>query len=577
MTTRKRKWTKKEALEAIRSHQSSLQLVAEQICDEMLPLNFHDDETSAEVEKLEHIVEKIRTALSKLWFFDKQRKFRHDPEALEETFVCTSQYSLFQSSQESTGQKTSSLETFDSQELQQDIPQSSQKEYKRRPLTDLTLSSETRRRRVRDQREIFAQWCSEQGCTSSELAGLFIHLDNYFVDRDLSKTGWALFCGNSKLNQQKATLLEGIWVMERLGISYAKYTDLRLRFLDRFILPPAYLVSEKSKQMRPPLQPFKNGVRAKLEDCLRMTLLDHLSLLEPSEFDDKIQFSFNYGLDGSGQHSDYAQLSKASFSTKQVMNVCFALSSIKNSKGMTLWSAREKGHNCPQNIRPWLLFPSKESDELLKELIPSLDKEVQDLAEYGLEIELPNGRRVKAEVEMQQMSMCNGKMIVRLLQIGGSYCTMCHYSQAESHTSEIILAGFKITRSVETIAEVALELTNPVNNTIMKSSGDYERRQGITGVPITSAKLTTVLPVCHAKIQAFDWIVNRLIVKANSHKKLHSSTAPIRYSVEEKNAEKEARDTLAIEMKKELEISIGDPSEMTTGNKFKAFSSDEVN
>lgn len=106
--------------------------------------------------------------------------------------------------------------------------------------------------------------------------------------------------------------------------------------------------------------------------------------------------------------------------------------------------------------------------------------------------------------------------------------------------------------------------------------GDYETRQGITGIPITSSDVTVVLPVCHAKIQTFDWIVNRLMVKANSHKKWHSSSAPVRYSEEEKAAEKAARENLKEEIKNLLGISISDPDQMLTGNCFKAFCSDNA-
>jgi hypothetical protein len=39
MDERKRKWTKREALEVIRRHQKNIRLAAEEICEEMLPGN----------------------------------------------------------------------------------------------------------------------------------------------------------------------------------------------------------------------------------------------------------------------------------------------------------------------------------------------------------------------------------------------------------------------------------------------------------------------------------------------------------------------------------------------------------
>jgi len=469
MSTRKRKWTRKDALDVLKKHQKNFQSAAEEICEELLPSGFHDEETTLEIEKLERIIFNIGSALGKLNAQDKQRKFRHNQDALEQTFASSSQYSLFQSSQEST--QESSVNTFDSQDLFSSLPQSTQKEYRKRNLTDPTLSSESRRRRVKEHREIFRQWCNEQGCSVSELAGLFIHQEFYLTDREKAKIGWELFCGNSGLNPQRATVLEAVWVMEKLGISYSKYTDLRIKFLDRFIFPPAHLVADQSKQLRPQLEVYRNGVRAGLSECLVSTISERLSLVDLSGVDEKIWFSFNYGMDGSGQHSDYSQLSKTHFSTKQVFNVCFALTSIKNKDGHLIWSAASRGHNSPQNIRPLALFPSKESDEVLRDFVPLLDEEIQQIKTEGLELKLPNQTIVKAELEKEIMSMIDGKMIVRLLQLGGSYCTMCHNSQAQCHSQSFVATGFKITRSVDSIQDLALSLLDPESNEITKRPG----------------------------------------------------------------------------------------------------------
>jgi hypothetical protein len=305
-------------------------------------------------------------------------------------------------------------------------------------------------------------------------------------------------------------------------------------------------------------------------------LAERLATVDASNLGNKILFSFNYGMDGSGQHSDFSQQSKANFSTKQIINVCFALIKINKPDGTAIWSASDKGHNSPQNIRPLALFPSKESDEMLRVFVPTLDEEIKTIRTSGLQLKLQNGEILQAEIEKEAMSMCDGKMIVRLLQLGGSYCTMCHFGQDECHDESIISAGFKITRTVESIKELAESLFDHETDEIKKAPGDYQSRQGITGLPITEAELTTVLPVCHAKIHAFDWVINRLLVKANSHKKWHSSSKPVRYSEEEKVSEKEARESLKINLKQLMGINIADPTEMTTGNKFKTFCSDNA-
>jgi hypothetical protein len=444
-------------------------------------------------------------------------------------------------------------------------------------LNDPGLTTQTLRRRVKEQRNAIGEWCSQQGCTIVEFAGLLIYLESYPVNREMAKTGWNVFKGILQDAIPKATILEAIWMLERLEISYSKYTDLRLMILDRFLLPAVHLVAEISKKMRPSLEVYHNGARALLADCLTLTIEEQMSLCDTLPEDDAtIYFSFNYGLDGSGQHGDYAQISKANYSTKQVINVSFALCSIKNADGTILWCSSFRGHNSPQNIRPLALFPEKESDEILKEFIPSLDREVERIKETGLQINLPNQKTITAKVEKEAMSMCDGKMIVRLLQLGGSYCTMCHLSQSQCHDPTVISSGFKITRTVESIQQLALSLTDPDSEQIKKIPGDYAIRQGITGIPLTTADVTKTLPVCHSKIQTFDWVVNRLLVKANSSQKWHSSTTPMRYTVEEKNAEKKAREEIKKELKQKLGINIGDPSDMVTGNRFKTFSSDEA-
>ena len=68
--------------------------------------------------------------------------------------------------------------------------------------------------------------------------------------------------------KHEASTIEAIWICEKLEISRAKYTDLRLMPLDRFVLPPVYKVSAKAQEMLPSLEPYKNGVRAQVGDCL---------------------------------------------------------------------------------------------------------------------------------------------------------------------------------------------------------------------------------------------------------------------------------------------------------------------
>jgi hypothetical protein len=460
-----------------------------------------------------------------------------------------------------------------SQELSALMQLEPKKEYKKRPITDPNLSSDTRRRRVKEMRAEFEKWCQTLGCSTVQLCGLFIHLDSYTEQRATSRIGWSLFTGAS-VEPQSVSVVRALWIMERLGLSKAKYTELRLHLSDLIHLPAEYLVLKETRKMRPELSIYRHGVRASLSECLSLTLIDHLTVAEKcQDLGPNICFSYVYGQDGSGCHQDYALMSKTTYSTKQIFSVCFALLSITKPDGSVIWSAAARGHNSPTNDRPLALFPEKECDELLREFNPTLDIEVKNVRS-GLTLTLPSGRIINARVLRDAMTMLDGKMIVRLLQLGGAYCTMCTRSLPDCHDPAIIAEGFEIDRSVESIKELALVHVDPDTGCILTAPRDYDTRQGITGIPITEADVTKTLPVCHMKIQTFDFIVNRLMVKQNSTQKWHCSAKPVRYSAAERESEERAWNRLKIDIKDALGIKIKDPNDMIKGNSFKTFSSD---
>ncbi len=103
-----------------------------------------------------------------------------------------------------------------------------------------------------------------------------------------------------------------MWIMEKLGFSYAKYQELRLQLFGRFFLLPCYIVITETHRTMPALQDFHRVVKASLYEGLKLTLEEQLSLLDSVP---DIAFGFTYGIDGSGQHTDYEQKSKKGYST----------------------------------------------------------------------------------------------------------------------------------------------------------------------------------------------------------------------------------------------------------------------
>ena len=104
-----------------------------------------------------------------------------------------------------------------------------------------------------------------------------------------------------------------------------------MRLIDRIYIPPVMHVRAENQQHRPSLMEYRNGVKAPLLQCLSLTLTERLNHMDLSGLDQeliRIDFKMGWGLDGSGEHSNYHQLSKVSYTTKQVISACFALRSI---------------------------------------------------------------------------------------------------------------------------------------------------------------------------------------------------------------------------------------------------------
>ena len=261
------------------------------------------------------------------------------------------------------------------------------------------------------------------------------------------------------------------------------------------------MVREENKKHRPLLQEYHHGVIASMPKCISLTLTERLQVLDLTGIDlstANVSFSFCWGMDGSGDHSNYQQLTKSDYTTKQVMSCCFAIREVKVEDNLgeeVVWSSSVDGANRHQNTRPLALFPEQETAALMREFVPIVEEAVHGIKEGGVEVELNTGSVVKAACDDARLSMADGKMVSTLLNLGGAYCTMCSKSQAECQKVEVIEAGFIIDRSVESIAQLALSLTDPETGEVIRKKADYNRRQGICGQPITESDLTKHIPV----------------------------------------------------------------------------------
>lgn len=565
-TPKKRKrLSRQEALDIGKRHgKKKIKEATEEIVKILADLEEVDFDDEIRVQ-LENTQDQIRRKLHRLLQEDKSRKFRNNPEQLDTTFVSASQFSDLADSS-----PPSSLDLF-SKDLYSGLQDNRPSEYEKAPITDPNLSKKTLRRRTKEFRDIFEDKAREFGCTTVQLAGLFIYLDSYPQDRQTAQLGWNLFEG--KAMEKQVSTPEAVWIMERNKMSWAGYQELRLRLLDRLVLPPRYLISEMTKRSLPSLEEYNHGVRASLTECIKLTLEEQLSLIK--EVPRLINFKFCYGMDGSGQHSDYEQKSKKDYSTSSVVFSAFSLISISSSiTDEILWETT--AHNSPSTIRPLALFPSKETVEMLKDYAPTLDTEMKKIQQDGISLIMPNGQHVTALFTAEgeePMTMLDGKMITQLLGLGGAYCTMCDLTILDCHNPTNIEREFSINRDIAALHMQAFLMCEEGEGEILRNPSDYQARSGITSIPITEADLTKNIPVCHLKVHIFTWI-RELMIRQNSHQKWHCSEKPVRFTPVEKAREKEAEEKLRIEVKEALAINIGDATKMVEGNKFKAFSSD---
>ena len=98
--TRKRKFSKREVLALLKERENDLEKVAGEICEELVPFDATIEEELLVNDRLERMAKaagNVERKVRKLQKANKERKFRHNQEMLEETLVSCSQNSIFQS------------------------------------------------------------------------------------------------------------------------------------------------------------------------------------------------------------------------------------------------------------------------------------------------------------------------------------------------------------------------------------------------------------------------------------------------------------------------------------------------
>ena len=328
VAVRKKNFKKSEILERLKKHDNKVKEVASECALELCDFDITDEEAMQVEDRVNRLSETIGKLAQKVYkikneFKDKQKMNSNTRKRkMEEVGISSSQYSIFDSEPMSDIENALS-DVESSQPVSQPASQPSKRPetYKKKPLTE-EMAQRSRRRRVVEKRVMFEKWAEEEGLTVTKLLGYFMHLDNYHSgEKSLAAIGYRVFAGEKVFNKSEVSLDEAIWMIELGGINQAAWLEFRLRLQDRIVLPPVNKVREENQKYRPELTIYKHGVMASLDTCLSLTLTDrlkHIDLTGISAEGREITFKFTWGLDGSGDHSNYHQLSKVGFSTKQV-------------------------------------------------------------------------------------------------------------------------------------------------------------------------------------------------------------------------------------------------------------------
>ena len=121
---RKKSYSRREILEKLEECENDVKRAVGEIVADISPNDMSDinmDDFEIKVEKLEQVSKNLATKVYKLKKSVQLRKFRHNPEFLEEKFFSSSQYSILQSE--------------DSEELSQTFSQASLHDEAERPET----------------------------------------------------------------------------------------------------------------------------------------------------------------------------------------------------------------------------------------------------------------------------------------------------------------------------------------------------------------------------------------------------------------------------------------------------------
>ena len=233
---RKKQLSGREIIEKLDSNENDVKKAVGAMLEELCPFNINDEDALKIEDRVERLAKVSKVFESKVYRLRKdvkERKFRHNPESLEEPMISCSQHSIFDSQEVSDAMKEIEDEVMkEGESLKEKTNGERAEKYEKKPL-DMDLSKQTRRRRVAEKRVVLKQWADEEKVTVSQLLGYLLYVENWMMEKSLAGVGWQVFSGEVPEGKPQMSLEEAIWLREKSGMSEAILQEVRLRLLDR--------------------------------------------------------------------------------------------------------------------------------------------------------------------------------------------------------------------------------------------------------------------------------------------------------------------------------------------------------
>lgn len=384
------------------------------------------------------------------------------------------------------------------QEVEDEDGQSRPK-YIKKDLTDLK-SKKALLKRTDKIWEDLCKFASSEEVEVHRLLGLLLtRCDN----KGASKIGSNLWEENEEKLNDGVSIDTAMAIMVDAGLGRQTYSNQRkiLKSSGFNILPPWVWVRERQRIITPEVKTLSEdfvGVYFPFKESMKMTtqrILCKQTIFKDLTNGDKIKLQIKFGFDGSGSHAIYNQVNNEQ--THNIIVTMFCPLSLEMENGRVFWV--QDSPNNPPTHRPLQLQMGKESADSLRTL-EQFNDEIKELKNEGVTIRKDDKElHLKVEIKSHMMDM---KAAHLFLGLGGAYCDLCSYSRDACHSLDIIQNGFQIDRDVKTLHSIFQDLVQD-DGSILKATGDYTTRAGLTTKPIPTDDCMSV-QVLHALLRGFD-------------------------------------------------------------------------